>query len=164
LPPLKAMKCLFPSRGTGVRRMLSVVLLVALARGVAGGVLPPTQRATPRTPLAGREQSLRRIPVHTAEFAPVYESLTLPPCREVRPPEALLTPDPPIPNLDDDLHVRVSFIVGADGRVESAFILNSGGRARDQAILRAVRRWRYRPALCNGVPTNMEAQVTFGRH
>ena len=164
MPQLKAMKCLFRSCGTAVGGTLSMVLLVALARGVAGGVLPPTQRATPRPPLARREQSLRHIPVHTAEFATVYESPALSPCRDVRPPEALLTPDPLMPNLDDAWHVRVSFIVGADGRVQSAFILNSGGRAQDQAILRAVRRWRYRPALCNGVPTDMEAQVTFGRH
>jgi hypothetical protein len=25
-----------------------------------------------------------------------------------------------------------------------------------------VRRWRYRPALCNGVPTDSEARVQFG--
>jgi TonB family protein len=144
--------------------MLTVVLLlVALGRGVAGGVLPPTRRATSLTPLTQREQTLRPVPAHFAEFAPVYESLALPPCREARQPEALLTPDPVLENLVDDLHVRVSFIIGADGRVQSAFILDSGGRAEDRAILRAVSRWRYRPALCNGFPTAMEAQVTFGR-
>jgi hypothetical protein len=25
-----------------------------------------------------------------------------------------------------------------------------------------VRRWRYRPALCNGVPTESEARIQFG--
>jgi TonB family protein len=63
---------------------------------------------------------------------------------------------------DESLHVRVSFIVGADGRVHSPFILDSGGSRGDQVVLRAVRRWRYRPALCNGVPTDSEARVQFG--
>ncbi len=57
--------------------------------------------------------------------------------------------------------IRVSFIVGADGRVHSAFILDSGGRNPDRTILGTVGHWRYRPALCNGVPTPMEARVSF---
>jgi TonB family protein len=61
----------------------------------------------------------------------------------------------------DDLHMRVSFIVGSDGRVHSPFILDSGGAEEDQIVLHAVRLWRYRPALCNGVPTDSEAQVRF---
>jgi TonB family protein len=73
----------------------------------------------------------------------------------------LLTPDPLLNVQDDDLHVRVSFIVGADGHVYSAFVLDSGGPGEDQIVLRAVRFWRYRPALCNGVPIDSEAQVRF---
>ena len=80
------------------------------------------------------------------------------------PPEALLTPDPLLHVQSDDLNVRVSFIVGADGQVHSAFVLESGGADEDQSVLRAVRYWRYRPALCNGVPTDSEAQVRFSIH
>jgi len=57
--------------------------------------------------------------------------------------------------------VRVSFIVGSDGHVHDAFILDSGGPGEDQIVLRAVRFWRYRPALCNGVPIDSEALVRF---
>jgi outer membrane biosynthesis protein TonB len=28
-------------------------------------------------------------------------------------------------------------------------------------VLHAVRAWRYRPALCNGVPTDSEVRVRF---
>jgi len=86
--------------------------------------------------------------------------LALPKCGNVRPPEALLTPDPLL-QVQDDLHVRVSFIVGSDGQVHGAFILDSGGAKEDQIVLHAVRFWRYRPALCNGVPTDSEALVRF---
>lgn len=89
------------------------------------------------------------------------EPLALPTCGEVRPPEALLTPDPLLHVKDDTLRVRVSFIVGSDGHVHSPFILDSGGPEEDQIVLHAIRFWRYRPALCNGVPTDSEARVRF---
>jgi len=114
-----------------------------------------------RISLTQREQRLHRMPVHISEFAPVSEPLAMAACGDVRPPEALLTPDPMLQIQDDDLHVRVSFIVGADGRVHSAFILDSGGPDADQLVLRVIRHWRYRPALCNGVPADSEARVRF---
>jgi hypothetical protein len=89
-----------------------------------------------RTPLTQWEQNLRRMPVHISEFVPVAEPLALSGCGDVRPPEALLTPDPMLQVQDDDLHVRVSFIVGSDGHVLSPFILDSGGPEQDQLILR----------------------------
>jgi TonB family protein len=112
-------------------------------------------------PLTQLEQTLRRAPAHISEFSPASEPLAVAKCGDVRPPEALLTPDPLLHVQDDDLDVRVSFIVGSDGHVHSAFVLDSGGSDEDQIVLRAVRFWRYRPALCNGVPTDSEARVRF---
>jgi TonB family protein len=109
--------------------------------------------------------ALGRASAHVAEFSPVSAApLALPKCASVRPPEALLTPDPLFPPQEDNLLVRVSFIVGSDGHVHSAFVTYSGGDDGDQAVLRAVRSWRYRPALCNGVPTDSEARVRFTAH
>jgi TonB family protein len=112
--------------------------------------------------LAEVEDQLRRLPVHLSEFSPVSEPLALPRCGNVQPPEALVTPDPMLQFDEAGSRVRVSFIVGADGRVHSPFILDSGGTREDQVVLRAVGRWRYRPALCNGVPTDSEARIQFG--
>lgn len=115
-----------------------------------------------QTPLARSERQLERVPAHISEFNTVSEPLALPKCGDVRPPEALLTPDPLLPTQDDDdVPVRVSFIVGSDGHVHSAFVLKGAGPDEDAAVLRAVRQWRYRPALCNGVPTDSEARVRF---
>ena len=126
---------------------------------------PSPSRVIPhRFPLVQLEKTLRRVPAHISEFSPVSQPLALPKCGNVRPPEALLTPDPLLHVQDDDLNVRVSFIVGSDGHVHSAFVLDSGGSAEDQIVLRVVRFWRYRPALCNGVPTDSEARVRFGIH
>jgi hypothetical protein len=113
---------------------------------------PSPLRVVPHgVPLTQLEQTLRRAPGHISEFSPVSEPLAVAKCGDVRPPEALLTPDPL-------LHVQD---VGSDGHVHSAFVLDSGGSDEDQIVLRAVRFWRYRPALCNGVPTDSEARVRF---
>jgi TonB family protein len=152
------MQCLSPIRATTVRSLGASVVLVA---GLAASVMPSSRQVTPLPAPDHLESALRRVPVHTAEFAPIYRSAEAPTCEKTRLPEALLTPDPLMQDPGDELSVRVSFIIGPDGRVSSAFILHSGGRIQDRAVLRAVRRWRYRPAFCNGIPTPMEAQVSF---
>ena len=63
----------------------------------------------------------------------------------------------------DGIKVKVSFIIGADGRVHSPLILESVGAAGDRNVLQTVRAWRYRPATCNGVPTEAEGKIEFSR-
>lgn len=138
---------------------IGILLVAALSALWGWGATASPDRLRFNHRLADAEQSLRRFPVHTSEFSPLAPLLATAPCADSRPPEALATPDPPVQL--DDLNVRVSFIVGADGRVESPFILESAGAADDEVVLRAVRYWRFRPALCNGVPTEMEARVRF---
>ncbi len=155
------MRCLWPICGRGACLFLAALAGVA---SVSANMAPSARRSTPLSPLALRERSLRRAPAHRVEFAPIHATAFSSSCASTRPPEALLTPDPIMQDLSEDMPIRVSFIVGADGRVHSAFILDSGGRDQDRRILRAVGHWRYRPALCNGVPTPMEARVSFVLH
>lgn len=151
-------------RNVMILKKLAGSVLMAGAVAVLGwsATADPTRVALEHPALAQLEDDLRRVPAHLSEFSPVSEPLALPLCGDVRPPEALVTPDPLLLPEDENLRVRVSFIVGADGRVHSPFILDSGGPRGDQVVLHAVRRWRYRPALCNGVPTDSEARVQFG--
>jgi TonB family protein len=62
---------------------------------------------------------------------------------------------------DQGIRVSVSFIIGTDGRVHSPLILESAEPAEDDSVLKVVRAWRYRPATCNGVPTEAEAKIEF---
>lgn len=153
------MQCLWPStKGSFVRPIAGAVLLAGLALVVARSEVPAI------LPAASNRRALtqlQRAPAHISEFAPLAQPSALRQCGDIHPPEALLTPDPLLQVQDEDLRVRVSFIVGADGLVHSAFILDSGGPIEDQTVLRAIRNWRYRPALCNGVPTDYEALVRF---
>lgn len=156
------MKCLWPSTKTvgrnalGAAASLAVTGVLAWCSGTSPGAVIPQPK-----PLSQVEKTLHRSPAHISEFSPVSEPLALPKCGNVRPPEALLTPDPLLHVHDDDMNVSVSFIVGADGHVHSAFVMEGGGPIEDQSVLRVVRLWRYRPALCNGVPTDAEARVRF---
>jgi len=142
-----------------LRRTIAGLLLVALHASCGWTATLEFDHTPMEHRIAALEQSLYRAPVHLAEFSPLAPPLARATCAETRPPEALATPDP-VMQLDD-LDVRVSFIIDASGRVESPFILNSAGSLDDQAVLRTVRHWRFRPALCNGVPTEMEARVRF---
>ena len=167
MPTPISTRCVWPSvdmKTTRRKALAAVVLLVGLS-GVLGwceATSPsPSTVVSHRIPLTQLEKTLRRVPAHISDFSTLWEQLALPKCGSIRLPEALLTPDPLLNVQDDDLHVRVSFIVGSDGRVYSAFVLDSGGPGEDQIVLRAVRFWRYRPALCNGVPIDSEAQVRF---
>jgi len=82
-------------------------------------------------------------------------------CEASQPPEPLATPNPLLDIADPSAKVSVSFIIGTDGRVHSALILESAGSTQDRTILDTVRSWRYRPALCNGAATETEGKIEF---
>jgi TonB family protein len=116
------------------------------------------------TVLVEREHHLWKSPVRASEFSEVPHSSARQRCEDTQPPEALTTPDPLMTVVTAGMKVRVSFIIGADGRVHSPLILESAGLVRDRNVLQTVRAWRYRPATCNGVPTEAEGKVEFSRH
>jgi|SRR5581483_434079 len=105
-----------------------------------------------------RQSILWSPPVRHAEFAPLERS-TRARCEATRPPEALTTPNPIIDEVNSS--ATVSFIIGTDGRVHSALILESADAAQDRAILTTIASWRYRPGTCNGVAIESEAKVEF---
>jgi TonB family protein len=158
------MQCLWPNMNSMIGKAFALAMFVGGLTATLGRCSITdlsTIANSDRIALAHREQDLHRIPAHISEFTPVSPPLAFAKCGNVRPPEALLTPDPVLHFQEDELKVRVSFIVGSDGHVHSAFVLESGGPDEDEVLLHAVRFWRYRPALCNGVPTDSEALVRF---
>ncbi len=109
--------------------------------------------------LTQQEHHIARPLLRAAQFIDVPHVTSVPSCADVRPPQALATPDPFFNPQGGK--VKVSFIVGTDGRVHSPLILESAGLAGDRRVLQTVRSWRYRPATCNGVPTETEGKVEF---
>jgi TonB family protein len=123
-----------------------------------------TPSARPRqTVLVEREHQLWKTPKRAAEFSDIPHVSARSRCEDTQPPQALTTPDPLLVPAGVGQKVKVSFIVGSDGHVHSPLILQSGGPAGDRNVLRTVRTWRYRPATCNGVPTEAEGKIEFSR-
>lgn len=79
-------------------------------------------------------------------------------CEHVEKPTALDTPNPIMGQGDA---VTLDFLVGTDGRVYSAFVLESTGYKTNFVVLKAMHSWRFRPASCNGSPVVAEGHVTF---
>jgi TonB family protein len=105
-------------------------------------------------------QSLRTL-ARASQFVDVIHVSSRPSCQAVQPPEAIATPDPFFTPAARTEKVTVSFIIGTDGRIHSPLILQSAGLAGDRHVLQTVRTWRYRPATCNGVPTEIEGKIEF---
>ena len=143
-----------------VRRLWPCLLLFVLPAAASVQAAAPEER---RAVLAEREQQVWKTPVRASEFSDVPHVSARARCEDTQPPEALTTPDPLMVLATAGIKVKVSFIIGADGRVHSPLILESAGPAGDRNVLQTVRAWRYRPATCNGVPTEAEGKIEFSR-
>jgi TonB family protein len=138
------------------------LLILALPASSTASVQVPPSRLS-QALLTDREHQAFKTPARATEFSDVPHVSARPRCEDTRPPQALTTPDPLLVPVEAGLKVKVSFIIGADGRVHSPLILQSVGLAGDRNVLRTVRTWRYRPATCNGVPTEAEGKIEFSR-
>jgi TonB family protein len=113
--------------------------------------------------LSEREHKVWKSPIRASQFSDVPHTSARARCEDTQPPEALTTPNPLLVPAVAGIKVKVSFIIGADGRVHSPLILQSAGPVGDRNVLQTVRAWRYRPATCNGVPTEAEGKIEFSR-
>jgi TonB family protein len=144
-------------------RKVCLILLLAAAPAMAVAAVKNSSLRVPgeQASLAAREHLVWAAAVHDSEFAAIPRVSTHNSCAATQPPEALATPNPLLDQPDPVNKVTVSFIIGTDGRVHSPLILESNGTSEDRSVLDAVRSWRYRPAMCNGVPTEAEAKIEF---
>jgi len=140
------------------RNWPAIILLFVPAFALA--VTTPTPRVRSAT-LEQRQGQASKSLARASQFVDVAHVSSRPSCSEVQPPEALTTPDPFLAPAARGQKVKVSFIIGTDGRVHSPLILESAGLAGDRHVLQTVRTWRYRPATCNGVPTEIEGKIEF---
>ena len=136
------------------------ILPLLLLTGPIFAHVSPVRISTAHATMAQQEQVWLSA-VHDSEFAAVPHTSAQNRCEATAPPEALATPNPILDRPDAASKVTVSFIIGTDGRVHSPLVLESAGPTEDRTVLNVVRSWRYRPAMCNGVPTEAEAKIEF---
>lgn len=140
------------------RALVAIVMLCMPLVGFAVATPPKLKSST----LRGYQIS--KPVMRASQYVDVRHISARDSCEMVHPPEALTTPDPLFSPATLGKKVKVSFIIGTDGRVHSPLILESAGIAGDRRVLQTVRTWRYRPATCNGVPTENEGKVEFSSH
>jgi TonB family protein len=137
-----------------------VLIILAMPAIAAAAVRLPVGHVRTMTS-EDREHQLWRTRVRDSQFSDVPHVTARSRCEDVQPPQALTTPEPILNPMRERMKAKVSFIIGTDGRVHSPLILESAGPTSDHHILQTVRSWRYRPATCNGVPTETEGKIEF---
>jgi protein TonB len=87
--------------------------------------------------------------------APTPINVPVPVGGQIREPQKVFGVAPAYPSIARDARIQgvvvIQAVIGVDGAVREARI-QSGSPLLDQAALDAVRQWRYRPTLLNGVP------------
>lgn len=154
---------MYGSVKTGKRvlcRIWPSLLILAIPAIANAAMFLPASRLR-MTASEDREHQLWKTRVRDSQFSDVPHLTARSRCEDVHPPEALTTPEPVLNPMHDRMKAKVSFIIGTDGRVHSPLILESAGPTGDRHILQTVRSWRYRPATCNGVPTETEGKIEF---
>ena len=167
IAPYRSVPTTNTSRELKVMVLINAKMRVALLLAVALFAVYSAASVTPSRMFGSsanrdrRDQPFASLAVHDANFAAMSRMANRVSCESSQPPEALATPDPLVDTPVATPKITVSFIVGTDGRVHSPLILESLGPAGDRIVLDAVRAWRYRPATCNGVPTEAEGTIAF---
>lgn len=140
-------------------RLCLGLLMITVPTSTLGVATAPNPSQT--AAFEHRERHIAGTLIRAAQFVGVAHIGAPPSCEDAHPPEPLVTPDPLLTPASEGRRVRISFIIGIDGRVHSPLVLESSGIVGDRRVLDTVRTWRYRPATCNGVPTEIEGKVEF---
>jgi periplasmic protein TonB len=131
----------------------------SLDLGVEGGVPGGVEGGVPGGVIGGIVGGLPEAPPPTAAAARPVRVGGI-----IRTPKLLQRVTPEYPPLAVQARttaiVIIEAVVDADGRVQTAKVLR-GQPLFDQAALDAVKQWRYKPLLLNGVPTPFVVSVTL---
>jgi len=144
------------------RNLWPLLLLVPVAALCASATTTPMEHVQ-QTAFSRPSQQAGTAVVRNSEFAAITHTSAPGICESAEPPQAIATPNPLLAPSEGGTKVKVSFIVGTDGRIHSPLILESAGASGDRSVLQAVHSWRYRPATCNGVPTETEGKIEFSK-
>ncbi|HEV2116848.1 MAG TPA: energy transducer TonB [Terriglobales bacterium] len=141
-----------------MHRIACLLVLLLPAAGLAA--TPSNGLLNSRTAFHAIYATLDSGRVNLLKFQPLEEADVAMECESTEPPQALATPHAWVAAIPDNTKIVVNFIIGTDGQVYSPFVLDGpGSDSLYRKLVNEVRHWHYRPALCNGVPTDAEVKV-----
>jgi len=83
----------------------------------------------------------------------------------INPPTPSYTPDPEVTRRETPKSpVDIELLVQADGKTSDLKVVKSIDEAFDQAAVKAVQKWRFKPATCDGVPLAYHIHVWVSFH
>ena len=143
-------------------------ILLALAP-ITALSMTTTARISHAAILEQRENYFSGALKPAAQFASVPHVSSRPSCEDVQPPEAMATPNPLATPAARGRKVKVSFIIGTDGKVHSPLILESAGCsaigmccercARGDIVLPPAMAFRPRPKARSSFPADRKEQL-----
>jgi TonB family protein len=82
---------------------------------------------------------------------------------KLQPPHAVSTPEPTAPpsSHGQGSEVVLSVVVDEKGQPQNVQVASSGGATFDEKAIKALRQWRFKPAICNGEPMPAQMNVEF---
>ena len=102
-----------------------------------------------------------------ASFSALAGVQPQPACTDGKPPQAVQMPDPSYDEAARQKRVRgtvtLELVINSGGRVEQAAVIRSLDPGLDREALNAVKKWRFRPALCGStaMPAEIMVNVNF---
>jgi TonB family protein len=143
-----------------MRQIVCFLFSLVLSVGCLAAINPDTQLSSESAFHGVVNVRLVNGHVNILRFQPLEEADVEMQCESTEPPQALATPHASLAAIPDNAKIVVNFIIGTDGQVYSPFVLDgSGSVSLERKLVEEVRRWHYRPAMCNGVPTDAEVKV-----
>lgn len=115
----------------------------AMTKNQPNHFLPPKPLMTFSTPVVALE----------TRFSPLEEAR----CTAFFPPQLLAGR-----GAEPGKPIVIDFIVGRSGAVEKPVILEGSDPALNVNVLDVISGWRYRPALCDGLPIETEGRIELG--
>jgi hypothetical protein len=115
-----------------------------------------------RVPVTLTNIEVVQKPLAADLFVPAPGSTDLERCEDMKPPQAISTPEPLLSAKAERLRkaigigrVRMTALVDKKGKVATLKVLNQEDPDVASDTIRAVRGWRFKPATCSGHPVNV---------
>lgn len=105
---------------------------------------------------------LEPMPEHDSGlFEPSANSKFWPTCDDVTAVQVIRNPGPRFDRMGSTETVLLYLVVEKDGSTSHIAVIRGDDRELDRAAIEAVRRWRFKPAMCGNTPVRVESELAF---